>query len=245
MRNKNSIVLLTREFNIQRNITDSPFSGLSWEDTEMLSIAILNDMLMGFSEIPETDVILFIKNSEFKKNYIQYPFENFIVIDTQAVNDNQMLNYAINYVSDNGYRRNIITMNYYPICDTTFYKNVLLFLADEQEYLFIAPLKDLTLGMVALKDIHRNIFNNITEVQANEIEKFVEYFISNDLYLITPGIIPSIMDVSDIIDLKFAIEKLIRLKLKYPQNTYNLLRQFEKKHIIKKNNETRNIRRYF
>lgn len=245
MRNKNSIALIKRDFNLRRNVLDSPFSGLSWEDTEMLFMTILSDMVIGLSKIPETDIIVFVKKSELHYEYISDVEDKVIVVDTEELNSKEILNYSINYLKTANYWRNILLMNYYPICDSTFYKNILMYLGEEQEHIFVAPMKDFTIGMIAFRHDNKMIFDDLLKIQVFDFEKFLEKFINYDAFLITPNFIPSIINVSDVINLKSTIEKMIRLKNGYPQNTYNLLKSFEKKYVIKNNNEIRHIRRYF
>lgn len=246
MINNSSISLFTKEFSIKRNIPNHPYAGLTWEDTEVLFSSILLDMINSLSELNNCDIFLFMKNSDLKKDFIDKISDRAYLIETDKQYEKHKLRFAMNHIARNGYARNIFLFNYFPIFDLSFFKNVFLWLADEQEYLFISPLKDMSLGMLAMCGIHQSIIDDLTDDGILNIEVVMSKLVNKDLYLLQTGTLPSLIDLYDLLLLKDKFDEMIKERLVFPKFTYEALRQFTKKYTSNhKNYETRDFRRYF
>lgn len=246
MKNQNSISLLTRKFYIQRNKQNTPFAGLTWEDTEFLFSSIILDMVNNLSGLNNTDIILFVNNTDLKKEYLDKITEKAEIVEIPETNENNKLKYAMNYVVDAGYMRNVFLFNYFPIFDLSYYENVFLWLSDEQEYIFIAPLKDMTLGMLAMRGLNKGLLNDFSDDIILNVEDTINKFIKDDIYLVNTGTLPSLIDLNDLLYLKQKIDDLLKNKSFVPKYTHETLKQFTKKYTSNtKSHETRDIRRYF
>lgn len=246
MNNRNSISLFTKEFYIKRNIPSDPYAGLTWEDTEMLFSSILLDMVNSLSELNNCDIMLFMNNSDLKKDIFDKIKEKAFVIDTDEQYENDKLKFALQYIARNGYERNIFLFNYFPVYDLSYIKNIFLWLADEQDYVFVASLKDMSLGMLAMRNIQQSIINDLTYDKILDVEKVISSLVSQDLYLIQTGTLPSLIDLNDLALLKNKLDEMIKEKIVFPKFTYETLKQLTKKYISNhKSYETRDIRRYF
>lgn len=248
-----ALIILLQQINFERGNNKEPYFTLSWEDIDMLFYSMLNDMVDVFSGLMHVDLFLSGKSEEYQDGSLLSSNRKITLLDISATSLNEHIAASIDAVFEQGYRKLILLLHYYPLYTIKFIDDVFAQLSFEDDCLVYGALRSGNCCLLGLKTNYSNWFRN--KNKENNLSSFKESGLDTD-YLLREASnsdvivfpVPTLKSVEngyDIARLKNEIVHSINVNSQFAKHTYEAFKYIEKKYTWRKpKDEAWDIRRH-
>ena len=231
--NPNALIIFAKDLQLHRRHGDEPFASLPWEDLDLLSSAMLTDLLENALRVRKTDVMLY-RNPRRRVDEALLRFHNEIGFrDSHVATPAGMVHGAIQEAFGEGYQRVITVLDNQPTFSPRMFQRLFDQLGYEHECVVVGPTAGGRCYLVGMKSDYSELFAaQIADPTVKPYELMrrlcalpCELFLAHERYMLETGYnldrlkreleIPGIRDAG------------------FPHRTHEVFRMLEKKYKMK------------
>lgn len=231
--NSNAILIIARELSLHRAHGGEPFASLPWEELDVLSNAILSDLLACAGGVPRTDVFLY-RAPKSKIDESRLKFSDTIKLrDGHGATLVGVVHGAVQDLFGEGYQRVIAVLDNQPLLTPRMFRKLFEQLNYEHECVIVGPTIEGRCYLLGMKADYSAVFDSPNVDALTKPYELLnrlcalpcELFLAHQRYTLENG---------------YSLEQLKReLKLpgvrdgNFPQRTYDVFQGFDKKYKVK------------
>lgn len=235
MNQRDALILLFRNSQIDRTNPEDPFSTLPWEDIDLLFTSMASDIIRTVSQLNSIDIVVYRNAKEVSDDFF-FPFHQRVkLMDADPVSPPEQIRQAIENAYAAGYQNVAVMLQNHPLIPKKIFTDLFSQLGYEDDCIVVGPTSDNRGYLVGMKMNHSEIF----ELSEGDVLLKQHLLMKNIcrletmLFLLPP--VNSIDHAANLMALMKEIELLDKTSAEYPVKTANAFKVLQKKYKLIKN----------